>query len=96
MNVDNICVTENYVYIQEDPNRYRPNSGELTGVSTVFDAQRQNHDARIYQWRIGSPTSTLSVFMEVGPIRDGGALQRKYIAPINTDGRPTNWFVGSD
>jgi len=96
MNVDNICVTENYVYIQEDANRYRPNSGELTGVSTVFDAQRQNHDARIYQWRIGSPTSTLSVFMEVGPIRDGGALQRKYIAPINTDGRPTNWFVGSD
>ncbi|MCS7014153.1 MAG: hypothetical protein RMI34_12725 [Chloroherpetonaceae bacterium] len=88
MNPDNICVTENFVYIQEDPNRYRG--------ANVFDARRQNHDCRIYQWRIGSSPSTISVFLEVSPPRDGSAAQRKYVAERNPDGSATNWFVGSD
>ncbi|MDX2128307.1 MAG: hypothetical protein SFU91_04655 [Chloroherpetonaceae bacterium] len=88
MNVDNICVTDNYVYIQEDPNRYR--SG------TVFNSTRQNHDPRIYQWQIGTPTTSISTFLEVGPPRDGGALQAKYLAAQNPNGAVNNWFVGSD
>jgi len=88
MNVDNICVTNDFVYMQEDPNRYRG--------TNVFDGQRQNHDPRIYQWRIGSPTSSISTFLEVGPPRDGAAAQRKYLAPTNPNGATNNWFVGSD
>ncbi|MCS6989233.1 MAG: PhoX family protein [Chloroherpetonaceae bacterium] len=96
MNVDNICVTENYVYIQEDPNRYRAGSGELQGVNFVFDGVRQNHDCRIYQWKIGSPRSTLRTFLEVGPPRDNGELQRKYMPERNPDGSATGWFVSPD
>ena len=46
---DNICVTENYVYIQEDPNGY-------------FDTADKTHWARLYQYNL--TTGALKVVLE--------------------------------
>lgn len=46
---DNVCVTENYVYIQEDPNGY-PDTADKT------------HNAQLYQYNI--QTGTLKVVLE--------------------------------
>lgn len=51
--VDNICVTEDYVYVQEDPNGYVMNSFE----------KHHEHDARIYQYDI--ETGAVNVVMEL-------------------------------
>jgi hypothetical protein len=87
MNVDNICVTQNYVYIQEDPNRYR--------TATSFDYQRQNHDPYIYQWRIGSATSTLKPVIEAD-LKRGTALESRFIPAANPDGTALSTFIGTD
>ncbi len=55
MNPDNICVTQDYVYVQEDPNAYG-------------DA-REDHDARIYQYAIA--TGEMKTVMELNHRRGG-------------------------
>ncbi|MDX2196390.1 MAG: T9SS type A sorting domain-containing protein [Cytophagales bacterium] len=69
MNCDNIMATEDYLYIQEDPNRY---SGGGTSTSTQtgcsgcpinkFYFNYENHDSRIYQYNIA--TGAVSIFLE--------------------------------
>lgn len=49
---DNICVTEDYVYVQEDPNGY-----------TMPWSLPYVHDARIYQYDI--ETKTFKIFLEL-------------------------------
>lgn len=46
MNPDNICVTKDYVYIQEDANTY--SGGNPASADYIYE----NHDARIYQWDV--------------------------------------------
>ena len=46
---DNLCVTQNYVYIQEDPNGY-------------FDTADKMHFAQLYQYNI--QTGALKVVLE--------------------------------
>lgn len=58
-NPDNIMVTENYVYIQEDPNGYSRNSDP---------SDDETHDAYIYQYHIH--TGELKVVMELDHNRD--------------------------
>ncbi len=57
--VDNICVTNDYVYVQEDPNGYAPNG----------DPSR--HDSRIYQYDI--ETRNLFTVTELDHRRRGAA-----------------------
>jgi sporulation protein YlmC with PRC-barrel domain len=61
MNVDNLVVTEDYIYIQEDPNRYSA-GGTRTDVKRQFLFNYENHDSRIYQYNIN--TGAMSVLLE--------------------------------
>lgn len=51
--VDNICVTKDYVYVQEDPNGYTLSAEESA----------HNHDARIYQYDI--ETGAIKILLEL-------------------------------
>lgn len=63
VNPDNICVTENYVYIQEDGDSfYRDN----------------DHDGRIWQWGINSPTQRAKAMLEMDHRRTDAAFNAKY------------------
>lgn len=57
--VDNICVTNDYVYIQEDPNGYAPSGNP------------SRHDARIYMYDIES--KEFSTVLELNHKRNGSA-----------------------
>lgn len=63
MNPDNIMVTENYIYIQEDPNGY---------VRAGEDEGRETHDAYLYQYNIDS--KELKTVFETNLFRDNPAL----------------------
>lgn len=63
VNPDNICVTENYVYIQEDGDSfYRDN----------------NHDGRIWQHSIAAPTTRAVPVLEMNHRRTDTAFNDKY------------------
>ena len=63
VNPDNICVTDNYVYIQEDGDSfYRDN----------------DHDGRIWQWSINSPTQRAKAMLEMNHRRDNASFNAKY------------------
>ncbi len=63
MNPDNIMVTENYVYIQEDPNGY---------TSDGADEGRETHDAYLYQYNLHS--KELKTVFETNLFRDNADL----------------------
>jgi hypothetical protein len=63
MNPDNILVTKNYVYVQEDPNSY--NSGDPT---------INRHDAYIYQYNL--QTGEMKLVLEMDHHRDGRPFVR--------------------
>lgn len=63
MDPDNLMVTENYIYIQEDPNGYT-DDGEGEG--------RETHDAYLYQYHMAS--KTLKPVFETNLFRDNPAL----------------------
>jgi hypothetical protein len=97
MNPDNICVTADYVYIQEDANIY---SG---GNPANADFQYENHDARIYQWDVAN--SNLSILAELDHHRnkaDSAYYQRNVtfsgnVQATNTYRRSVNgsWEYGA-
>jgi hypothetical protein len=51
MNCDNITVAEDFMYIQEDPNRYSA-GGTRTDIRRQFLFNFENHDSRIYQYNL--------------------------------------------
>ena len=63
VNPDNICVTENYVYIQEDGDSY-------------YTAN--NHDGRIWQWAINSPGQRAKAMLEMNHRRTDATFNAKY------------------
>ena len=63
VNPDNICVTENFVYIQED------------GDSFYRDT---DHDGRIWQWNIGAPGQRAKAMLEMDHRRTDAAFNAKY------------------
>ncbi len=63
VNPDNICVTENYVYIQED------------GDSFYRDT---DHDGRIWQWAINSPGQRAKAMLEMDHRRSNASFNAKY------------------
>ena len=63
MNPDNIMVTENYIYIQEDPNGYTEDGA---------DEGRETHDAYLYQYNLDS--KALKPVFETNLFRDNAEL----------------------
>ena len=63
VNPDNICVTDNYVYIQED--------GDSFYLAT-------DHDGRIWQHSIAAPTQRAKAMMEMDHRRQDAAFNAKY------------------
>lgn len=63
VNPDNICVTENYVYVQED------------GDSFYRDTQ---HDGRIWQWTIANPSQQARPMLEMDHRRTDPTFNAKY------------------
>ncbi|SHJ74277.1 hypothetical protein SAMN02745146_0040 [Hymenobacter daecheongensis DSM 21074] len=63
VNPDNICVTDNYVYIQED------------GDSFYL---KNNHDGRIWQWAINAPGQRAKAMLEMNHRRTDAAFNGKY------------------
>ena len=81
MNPDNIMVTENYVYIQEDPNGY---------TSDGADEGRETHDAYLYQYKLAS--KKLTPAFETNLFRDNAELSDYF---GSTDARYGAWEYGS-
>lgn len=67
MNPDNIMVTENYMYIQEDPNGY---------VDDGEDEGRETHDAYVYQYDLKS--KKLKIAFETNLYRDNAELSEYF------------------
>ncbi|WKN32319.1 hypothetical protein PZB74_03000 [Porifericola rhodea] len=67
MNPDNIMVTENYIYIQEDPNGYT-RAGE--------DEGRETHDAYLYQYNLKN--KKLKPVFETNLFRDNAELSEYF------------------
>lgn len=63
VNPDNLCVTENYVYIQEDGDSYYRDN---------------DHDGRIWQWNIGNPGQRAKAMLEMNHRRTDAAFNTKY------------------
>jgi hypothetical protein len=63
VNPDNLCVTENYVYIQEDGDSYYLNN---------------DHDGRVWQYNINTPTQRAKVMLEMDHRRTDAAFNAKY------------------
>ena len=63
VNPDNICVTDNYVYIQED------------GDSFYRDT---DHDGRIWQWAINAPGQRAKPMLEMDHRRTDATFNAKY------------------
>jgi hypothetical protein len=63
VNPDNICVTENYVYIQEDGDSFYINN---------------DHDGRIWQHSIAAPTTRARPMLEMNHRRTETAFNAKY------------------
>ena len=63
VNPDNICVTDNYVYIQED------------GDSFYL---ANNHDGRIWQWAINAPGQRAKAMLEMDHRRSDATFSAKY------------------
>ncbi|MEK6477394.1 hypothetical protein WJR50_07665 [Catalinimonas sp. 4WD22] len=81
MNPDNIMATENYLYIQEDPNGYTED-GEGEG--------RETHDAYLYQYNL--KTKALKTVFETNLFRDNAELSEYF----GTDGvRFGAWEYGA-
>jgi hypothetical protein len=69
---DNICVTNDYVYIQEDPNGYNTANTDLTvGPTAGVKNSTYVHDARIYQYDI--ETGNVFIVTEFNHRRGGAA-----------------------
>ena len=81
MNPDNIMVTENYVYIQEDPNGYT-RDGQ--------DEGRETHDAYLYQYDMDS--KELKTVFETNLFRDNAELSGYF---GTEDARYGAWEYGS-
>ena len=71
VNPDNICVTDNYVYIQEDGDSYYRDN---------------NHDGRIWQWAINAPTQRAKAMLEMDHRRTDATFNAKY-NPSNTQSK---------
>jgi hypothetical protein len=78
VNPDNLCVTENYVYIQEDGDSYYKDN---------------NHDGRIWQWAIGTPTQRAKPMLEMDHRRSDATFNAKY-NPSNTQ-QKSSWEYGA-
>ena len=63
VNPDNICVTDGYVYIQEDGDSFYLNN---------------DHDGRIWQWNINSPGQRAKPMLEMDHRRTDAAFNTKY------------------
>jgi hypothetical protein len=63
VNPDNICVTDNYVYIQEDGDSYYV---------------ANNHDGRIWQWAINNPSQRAKAMLEMDHRRTDATFNAKY------------------
>jgi hypothetical protein len=63
VNPDNICVTDNYVYIQEDGDSYYV---------------ANNHDGRIWQWAINNPAQRAKPMLEMDHRRTDATFNAKY------------------
>ncbi|MFN0048635.1 MAG: T9SS type A sorting domain-containing protein [Cytophagales bacterium] len=68
MNCDNVTATEDYLYVQEDPNRYSGGGQTvttLTGLPPIaakFLFNYENHDSRIYQMNMN--TGQIKILLE--------------------------------
>ena len=63
VNPDNLCVTDNYVYIQEDGDSYYRDN---------------NHDGRIWQWAINNPAQRAKPMLEMDHRRTDATFNAKY------------------
>jgi hypothetical protein len=85
MNPDNILVTKNYIYVQEDPNGY--NSG---------DPLINRHDAYIYQYNIA--TGAMKIVLEMDHHRDGRPFLKTDGTPFSgtvSKGSNGSWEYGA-
>ncbi|MBJ6144122.1 alkaline phosphatase PhoX [Hymenobacter sp. BT559] len=78
VNPDNICVTDNYVYIQEDGDSYYV---------------ANNHDGRIWQWAINSPSQRAKAMLEMDHRRTDATFNAKY-NPSNNQ-QKSSWEYGA-
>jgi hypothetical protein len=78
VNPDNLCVTENYVYIQEDGDSYYKDN---------------NHDGRIWQWGMSTPTQRAKPMLEMDHRRSDATFNAKY-NPSNTQ-QKSSWEYGA-
>jgi hypothetical protein len=78
VNPDNLCVTENYVYIQEDGDSYYRDN---------------NHDGRIWQWAMSTPTQRAKPMLEMDHRRTDATFNAKY-NPSNTQ-QKSSWEYGA-
>jgi len=78
VNPDNLCVTENYVYIQEDGDSYY---------------KENNHDGRIWQWAMSTPTQRAKPMLEMDHRRTDATFNAKY-NPSNTQLK-SSWEYGA-
>lgn len=78
VNPDNLCVTENYVYIQEDGDSYYRDN---------------NHDGRIWQWAINTPSQRAKAMLEMDHRRSDATFNAKY-NPSNVQLK-SSWEYGA-
>ncbi len=78
VNPDNLCVTDNYVYIQEDGDSFYA---------------ANNHDGRIWQWAINSPTQRAKAMLEMDHRRTDATFNAKY-NPSNVQLK-SSWEYGA-
>lgn len=92
---DNICVTEDYVYVQEDHNGYSTTNGQSGATEPQTFLDNKKHDGQIYQYDI--QTKQVVVLMELDHRRNE-VDKEKYNSDGNgnyVESRAGSWEYGA-
>lgn len=93
---DNICVTEDYVYVQEDHNGYSTTNGSGGATEPQSFLDNKKHDGRIYQYDIA--TGEVKVLLELDHRRtaaDKEKYNRNSSGTSYQESNPGSWEFGA-
>ncbi len=93
---DNICVTEDYVYVQEDHNGYSTTNGSGGATEPQSFLDNKKHDGQIYQYDIA--TKQMVVLMELDHRRnapDKEKFNRNSSGTSYQNSNPGSWEYGA-
>lgn len=93
---DNICVTEDYVYVQEDHNGYSTTSGSGGATEPQSFLDNKKHDGQVYQYDI--QTGEVVLLMELDHRRneaDKETYNRNSAGTAYQNSNPGSWEYGA-